>query len=126
MHELSHFSQFGMSSINLHLFPQYHHFTEDIQTRQYRSVEVLLGAPYNFTADIWSTACLAFELVTGDYLFDPHGGDEYSRDEDHLAHIIELLGNIPPSIIFRGKHGHKYFTTYGTFHKFHHHITEFI
>ncbi|XP_055699379.1 SRSF protein kinase 3-like isoform X2 [Phlebotomus papatasi] len=91
----------------------YHHFTEDIQTRQYRSVEVLLGAPYNFTADIWSTACLAFELATGDYLFDPHAGDNYTRDEDHLAHIIELLGNIPPSLIFRGKHGNKYFTSTG-------------
>lgn len=92
---------------------QYHHFTEDIQTRQYRSIEVLLGAPYNYTADIWSTACLAFELSTGDYLFDPHGGDDYTRDEDHLAHIIELLGVIPPSLIYRGKHGLKYFTSYG-------------
>ncbi|XP_037930089.1 SRSF protein kinase 1-like isoform X2 [Teleopsis dalmanni] len=91
----------------------YHHFTEDIQTRQYRSIEVLLGAPYNFTADIWSTACLAFELATGDYLFDPHAGETYSRDEDHLAHIIELLGQIPPSVIFRGKHGLKYFSSYG-------------
>ncbi|XP_067643164.1 SRSF protein kinase 3 isoform X4 [Eurosta solidaginis] len=92
----------------------YHHFTEDIQTRQYRSIEVLLGAPYNFTADIWSTACLAFELATGDYLFDPHAGENYSRDEDHLAHIIELLGTIPQSVIFRGKHGLKYFTSYGS------------
>lgn len=92
---------------------QFHHFTEDIQTRQYRSIEVLLGAPYNFTADIWSTACLAFELSTGDYLFDPHGGDDYTRDEDHLAHIIELLGVIPTSLIYRGKHGLKYFTSYG-------------
>uniref|UniRef100_W8BMU6 non-specific serine/threonine protein kinase n=1 Tax=Ceratitis capitata TaxID=7213 RepID=W8BMU6_CERCA len=92
----------------------YHHFTEDIQTRQYRSIEVLLGAPYNFTADIWSTACLAFELATGDYLFDPHSGENYSRDEDHLAHIIELLGAIPPSVILRGKHGLKYFTSYGS------------
>ncbi|XP_067643162.1 SRSF protein kinase 3 isoform X2 [Eurosta solidaginis] len=93
---------------------KYHHFTEDIQTRQYRSIEVLLGAPYNFTADIWSTACLAFELATGDYLFDPHAGENYSRDEDHLAHIIELLGTIPQSVIFRGKHGLKYFTSYGS------------
>ncbi|XP_037900612.1 SRSF protein kinase 3 [Glossina fuscipes] len=93
---------------------EYHHFTEDIQTRQYRSIEVLLGAPYNYTADIWSTACLAFELATGDYLFDPHAGESYSRDEDHLAHIIELLGTIPSSVIFRGKHGLKYFTTYGS------------
>lgn len=94
-------------------FSQYHHFTDDIQTRQYRSIEVLLGAPYSFTADIWSTACLAFELATGDYLFDPHMGETYSRDEDHLAHIIELLGAIPPSVIFRGRHGLKFFTSYG-------------
>lgn len=92
---------------------KYHHFTDDIQTRQYRSVEVLLGASYNFTADIWSTACLAFELSTGDYLFDPHGGEDYTRDEDHLAHIIELLGVIPASLINRGKHGLKYFTSHG-------------
>lgn len=96
---------------------QDHHFTEDIQTRQYRSIEVLLGAEYNYTADIWSTACLAFELLTGDYLFDPRGSDEYSRDEDHLAHIIELLGCIPPYIIFQGKYGRKYFNSYGNIYQ---------
>lgn len=37
---------------------QYHHFTEDIQTRQYRCLEVLLGASYGPPADIWSTACM--------------------------------------------------------------------
>ncbi|KAF1545017.1 SRSF protein kinase 1, partial [Eudyptes schlegeli] len=34
------------------------HFTEDIQTRQYRALEVLLGAGYGPPADIWSTACM--------------------------------------------------------------------
>lgn len=92
---------------------QHYHFTDDIQTRQYRSIEVLLGVPYTYSADIWSVACLAFELATGDYLFDPHSGENYSRDEDHLAHIIELLGTIPTSLIMRGKHGLKYFTSYG-------------
>lgn len=53
--------------------------------------------------------------MTGDYLFDPRGSDEYTRDEDHLAHIIELLGNISTSTIFRGKYGLKYFTSYGEF-----------
>ncbi|KAH8297040.1 hypothetical protein KR044_003879 [Drosophila immigrans] len=78
------------------------HFTEDIQTRQYRSLEVILGAGYDTSADIWSTACMVFELATGDYLFEPHSGDTYSRDEDHIAHIIELLGPIPRQIVFRG------------------------
>lgn len=37
---------------------QHKHFTEDIQTRQYRSIEVLIGAGYSTPADIWSTACM--------------------------------------------------------------------
>lgn len=82
------------------------HFTEDIQTRQYRSLEVILGASYNVSADIWSTACMAFELATGDYLFEPHSGENYCRDEDHIAHIIELLGPIPKKIIMSGTLSH--------------------
>lgn len=41
------------------------HFSCDIQTRQYRSPEVLIGAGYDVSADVWSLACLVFELVTG-------------------------------------------------------------
>ena len=37
-----------------------------ICTRQYRALEVLLGSGYDTPADIWSTACMAFELATGD------------------------------------------------------------
>uniref|UniRef100_A0A673YVQ8 non-specific serine/threonine protein kinase n=1 Tax=Salmo trutta TaxID=8032 RepID=A0A673YVQ8_SALTR len=86
------------------------HFTEDIQTRQYRSLEVLIGSGYNTPADIWSTACMAFELATGDYLFEPHSGEDYSRDEDHLALIIELLGKVPRHYALSGKFSQEYFT----------------
>lgn len=37
---------------------QHKHFTDDIQTRQYRSLEVLIGSGYSTPADIWSTACM--------------------------------------------------------------------
>ncbi|KAF7253713.1 SRSF protein kinase 1 [Varanus komodoensis] len=89
------------------------HFTEDIQTRQYRSLEVLIGAGYSTPADIWSTACMAFELATGDYLFEPHSGEDYSRDEDHIALIIELLGKIPRKLIVAGKYSKEFFTKKG-------------
>ncbi|XP_051281196.1 SRSF protein kinase 1a isoform X2 [Dicentrarchus labrax] len=89
------------------------HFTEDIQTRQYRSLEVLIGSGYSTPADIWSTACMAFELATGDYLFEPHSGEDYSRDEDHIALIIELLGSIPRKLIMAGKYSKDFFTKKG-------------
>uniref|UniRef100_A0A8C2J7I5 non-specific serine/threonine protein kinase n=1 Tax=Cyprinus carpio TaxID=7962 RepID=A0A8C2J7I5_CYPCA len=92
---------------------QHKHFTDDIQTRQYRSLEVLIGAGYSTPADIWSTACMAFELATGDYLFEPHSGEDYSRDEDHIALIIELLGKIPRKLITNGKYSKEFFTKKG-------------
>lgn len=36
-----------------------------------------------------------FELITGDYLFDPQSGTKYGKDDDHIAQIIELLGPFP-------------------------------
>ncbi|URE00917.1 serine threonine-protein kinase [Musa troglodytarum] len=55
--------------------------TDDIQTRQYRSPEVILGAGYSTSTDMWSFACMAFELATGDMLFTPKNGQGYSEDE---------------------------------------------
>lgn len=56
---------------------------------------------------------MAFEMCTGDYLFEPHSGENYTRDEDHLAHVMELLGNIPQKVLSRGKYAREYFTAAG-------------
>ena len=63
----------------------YHHFTSQIQTRQYRSPETIIGYPYDSSADIWSFACMIFESLTGDFLFEPRKGYYYDKDDDHLA-----------------------------------------
>lgn len=47
---------------------QHKHFTEDIQTRQYRALEVLIGAEYGPPADIWSTACMVHVLAGAKYI----------------------------------------------------------
>lgn len=68
------------------------HYSDIIQTREYRSPEVILGGDYDETADIWSLGCMIFELVTGDYLFDPKKGKTFRKNDDHLALITELIG----------------------------------
>ena len=47
-----------LSIVPLNEQQQDHHFTEDIQTRQYRCLEVLVGSSYGPSADIWSIACM--------------------------------------------------------------------
>jgi serine/threonine protein kinase len=78
-----------------------------IQTRQYRSPEVLLGLPYDTTADIWSLACMTFEFATGDHLFDPELDEDEEDDTSecsnnkvlvdalHLSMIEQVVGPIP-------------------------------
>lgn len=39
-----------------------HHFTNDIQTRQYRSPEVILGSKWGASTDVWSMAAMVCDL----------------------------------------------------------------
>lgn len=72
------------------------HFTNQIQTRQYRSPEILLKyKSWGSSTDLWSIGCILFELITGDYLFNPVDGKTFEKDDDHIAQIIELLEEYP-------------------------------
>ncbi|KAM6097270.1 dual specificity tyrosine-phosphorylation-regulated kinase 4 [Chlamydotis macqueenii] len=61
-----------------------------VQSRFYRSPEVILGHPYAMAVDMWSLGCIVAELYTGYPLFP--GEDEV----DQLACIMEVLG-LPPA-----------------------------
>jgi len=75
--------------------PISHHFTNDIQTRQYRCPEAILGMEqWDERADVWSIACVVFELLTGEYLFNPKSRQGcWGKDDDHVAQISELIGD---------------------------------
>ena len=57
-----------------------------IQSRFYRSLEVLLGVPYSSSIDMWSLGCIAAELFLGLPLFP--GSSEYNQ----ISRIVEMLG----------------------------------
>ncbi|KAJ8514929.1 hypothetical protein ONZ45_g7592 [Pleurotus djamor] len=96
--------------------PSQKHFTEDIQTRQYRAPEAILGRrDWGTRADVWSVACVVFELLTAEYLFDPQGqGELFTKDDDHMAQIIELMGDFPLDAKMGGKYSREIFDNSGS------------
>jgi len=68
-----------------------------VQSRFYRSPEVLLGMKYGLEIDIWSLGCMLVEMHSGATLF------QGKRDEEQLYKIIEVLGMIPTGMIDRAK-----------------------
>ena len=65
-------------------------FTNDIQTRQYRAPEVILGNKWDTSVDMWSLACMVFELLTGDFLFEPRTGDTYSKEDGFYLSVCSF------------------------------------
>lgn len=74
-----------------------------IQSRFYRSPEVLLGLPYSASIDIWSLGCIVVELFLGLPLFP--GSSEYNQ----VTRIIEMLGQPPSWMLEMGKQSGEFF-----------------
>jgi len=74
-----------------------------IQSRFYRSPEVLLGIPYDLAIDMWSLGCILVEMHTGEPLFS--GKDEF----DQVCKIVEVLGIPPAHILERATRTERFF-----------------
>ena len=74
-----------------------------IQSRFYRSPEVLLGLPYSAAIDIWSLGCIVAELFLGLPLFP--GSSEYNQ----MTRITEMLGYPPSWMLEMGKQSGEFF-----------------
>lgn len=74
-----------------------------IQSRFYRSFEVIVGLPYDIAIDMWSLGCILVELHTGKPLFN--GVDE----SDQMNKIVETLGIPPFELLNRAPKAGHYF-----------------
>ncbi|KAJ6756906.1 hypothetical protein OIU74_026206 [Salix koriyanagi] len=80
-----------------------------IQSRYYRSPEVLLGCQYSTAIDMWSFGCIVAELFLGLPLFP--GASEF----DLLRRMIEILGGQPPDYVLKeAKNANKFFKCIGS------------
>jgi serine/threonine-protein kinase SRPK3 len=54
--------------------------------------------------------------LTGDYLFNPDAvAKRYTKDDDHIAQIIELVGPFPTPVALSGKFSYEIFNRKGQF-----------
>ncbi|CAH1280610.1 unnamed protein product [Diabrotica balteata] len=74
-----------------------------IQSRFYRSPEVLLGIPYDLAIDMWSLGCILVEMHTGEPLFS--GANEI----DQMNKIVEVLGMPPKHLLDQANKTRKFF-----------------
>ena len=74
-----------------------------IQSRFYRSPEVMLGHKYSPAIDIWSLGCILVELYTGVPLFPG------KNEEDLMSRIVEVLGIPPKDLIDQAPRKLKFF-----------------
>jgi len=78
-----------------------------IQSRFYRAPEVILGAKYTMSIDMWSFGCILAELLTGYPIFA--GEDE----GDQLALIMEVLGMPPQHLLDISKRARHFISSKG-------------
>lgn len=74
-----------------------------IQSRFYRSPEVLLGIGYDTQIDVWSLGCILVEMHTGEPLFP--GYSEF----DQMMKIVEVNGIPPKYLLENGNKTNKFF-----------------
>ncbi|WFD22213.1 dual-specificity kinase [Malassezia equina] len=77
-----------------------------IQSRFYRSPEVLLGLPYTASIDMWSLGCIAAELFLGLPIFP--GTSEYNQ----VSRIVHMLGLPPAFMLERGRQTREFFNVH--------------
>ncbi|KAI7824412.1 kinase-like domain-containing protein [Gamsiella multidivaricata] len=78
-----------------------------IQSRFYRSPEVILGMSYNMAIDMWSLGCILAELYTGYPLFPGE------NEQEQLACIMEIQGVPDRYLIERGTRKKVFFDPLG-------------
>lgn len=78
-----------------------------IQSRFYRSPEVILGLQYGTAIDMWSLGCILAELYTGYPLFPGE------NEVEQLACVMEVLGTPPEDVIMNASRRRLFFDSKG-------------
>lgn len=88
-------------------------YDEDFGTRYYRAPEVILLGEITDKVDIWAAGCILYELIVGDFLFDPDKDKHKTRDYYHLLEMTKVSGGFSKTFLKTTKHWKKFFDKNG-------------
>lgn len=74
-----------------------------LQTRYYRSPEIILGCSFGSSVDMWSFGCILGELLNGSPIF------KGENEHDQLIRIMSVLGTLPVEVLEKGYKRRHYF-----------------
>lgn len=77
-----------------------------IQSRFYRSPEVVIGLPYDSAIDMWSLGCVAAELFLGLPILPG------AHEHDQMERIQEMIGDVPDWMLDKGVNATKYYVKF--------------
>lgn len=75
-----------------------------VQSRYYRSPEIVLGLGYGPAIDMWSLGCILVELLTGRPIFAA------KNERDLLLYHMEILGLPPSQVLERASRASEFFS----------------
>jgi serine/threonine-protein kinase SRPK3 len=90
------------------------HDYEEIFPEQYKPPEILLQIPWTSAVDIWSTACMVWDLVERNcHLFDGRDEEGYHNNRFHLSEMVAYLGPPPLELLGQSEHSTRVFDEIG-------------
>tara|TARA_B100001093_G_scaffold441582_1_gene442797 strand:+ start:2421 stop:3695 length:1275 start_codon:yes stop_codon:yes gene_type:complete len=84
-------------------------YEEDFGTRYYRAPEVVLLGETTNKVDIWAAGCILYELIEGNFLFDPDKDKFKSRDYYHLLEMTKVSGKFSKKFLKTTKNWKQFF-----------------
>ncbi|KAI1711707.1 protein kinase domain-containing protein [Ditylenchus destructor] len=87
------------------------HEKDSLQVSSYRPLEIFIDSGYNEKADVWSVACMCFEMATGHKLIPALSDPDnlIPPAATYLQPMVERLGQVPMAVLKTGRRWRKFF-----------------
>ncbi|KXT08415.1 hypothetical protein AC579_3809 [Pseudocercospora musae] len=89
-------------------------YYEEIQPEVYKAPEILLQMEWDHMVDIWNAACVAWDMIQVQNLFDGYDEEGHHNNRVHLGEMAGLLGHPPLEFLHHSVNSSRVFDNEGT------------